>query len=365
MNTRKSTPSSIGCSTNVIGIPIDPIESDISTIEKYSSFSNETRWTSSLEGPLQFTVGIFYQDVEWDHHYPRAVQTGLADAIDDLTGVPGLGQNCEYGFCLTDDDLIFTTRTITKTKELAGFGELTWFINDRWSVTGGGRYYDTKITAVNSSDGFANSGPTSYDDELKESGFNPKVMVQVDVNDDLNLYVSASQGFRPGGVNGNLPLGLCGEELDSIGVNPDEQITYDSDSLWSYEFGFKSTLADNRVTLNGAVYFIQWSDVRQINRLACGFQYFYNAGEAESKGFELELLAAPIQGLTLSAGVGYTDAEFTDAWRRYRCCERRQDSGRTRLDGHCHRAIYLATRRCLGRPGQSRFQLLWRELQRQ
>jgi len=46
-----------------IGIPIDPIESDISTIEKYSSFSNETRWTSNLDGPFQFTAGIFYQDV--------------------------------------------------------------------------------------------------------------------------------------------------------------------------------------------------------------------------------------------------------------------------------------------------------------
>jgi len=136
--------------------------------------------------------------------------------------------------------------------------------------------------------------------------------VQASINDDWNLYGSASKGFRTGGVNGNLPLGLCGEELEEIGVNPDDHITYDSDSLWSYELGFKSTLADNRVTLNGAVYMIKWSDVRQLNRLACGFQYNYNAGEAESTGFELELMAAPVDGLTVSVGIGYADAEITD-----------------------------------------------------
>jgi outer membrane receptor protein involved in Fe transport len=76
--------------------------------------------------------------------------------------------------------------------------------------------------------------------------------------------------------------------------------------------GFKSLFANNRVSLNGAVYYIQWDNIQQLNRLACGFQFVQNAGEAESKGFELELTAAPMQGLTLSAGVGYTDAEITD-----------------------------------------------------
>jgi len=295
-----------------IQIPIDPIESGINTTEKYSNFSHETRFTSDLDGALNFTAGVFYQDAEWDHHYPRAVQTGLADAIDELTGVPGLGQNCDYGFCLTDDDLIFTTQTDTKTEELALFGELTWQINDVWSLTAGGRWYDTKIHAVNTADGFANSGPSSYDEKQSESGFNPKFLVQAQVNDDWNIYGSAAKGFRVGGVNGNLPPGLCGDELDALGIDPSNATTFDSDSLWSYELGFKSTLADNRVTFNGAVFFIDWKDVQQFNRLACGFQFTANAGAAESTGFELELAAAPVEGLTLSAAVGYTDAEITE-----------------------------------------------------
>ncbi len=296
----------------VIGIPIDPLESVLNVTEKYKSFAHETRFTSNLDGPLNFTTGFFYQDQEWDHFYPRAVQTGLAQAIDDFTGVPGLGQNCDYGFCLTDDDLIFTTTTLTKIKEIAFFGELTWQLNDIWAVTAGGRWSDTQVTAVNASDGFANGGPTSYDEKQSESSFNPKLLVQAQINDDVNIYGTAAKGFRVGGVNGNVPASLCGPELDALGIDPSNATTYDSDSLWSYELGFKSTLADNRVTLNGAVFFIDWSDIQQLNRLACGFQFTQNAGQAESKGFELELMAAPTAGLTLTAAVGYANAKITD-----------------------------------------------------
>ena len=297
---------------NVIGIPLDPLESQLSTIEKYESFTHETRFTSSFDGPFQFTAGIFYSDGEFDHEYPRAVQTGLADEIDRVTGAPGLGQDCVNGFCLTDDDLIFVTNTITETDELAIFGELTYEFNEWLSITAGGRWYDTEVKADNASDGFANSGPSSYKEKQDESGFNPKVLVEAVVNDDINVYASGAKGFRIGGVNGNLPQGLCGPELDELNINPSESVSYDSDELWSYEVGFKSTFNDNRVSLNAAAYFIDWTDIQQLNRLACGFQYTANAGEAESKGFEVEINAAITDGLTASLGVGYTDAEITD-----------------------------------------------------
>ena len=298
----------------VIGIPIDPLASVLNTIEDYSSTIHETRFTSDNDNGFNYTVGIFYSDTEYDHLYPRAVQTGLGAALDAFFGAPpgAVGMDCVDGFCLTSDDLIFTNHTVTNTKETAVFGEFTYEINDKYSVTAGGRFYKTEVDAIAVADGFANSGPSGYSDNQSETGFNPKLMFQAKVTDDTNIYASASKGFRVGGINGNLPQGLCGGELAELGVDPATTTSYDSDSLWSYEFGFKSTVMNNRATLNAAFYSIDWTDIQQLNRLACGFQFTQNAGEAQSNGFELELELAPMEGLNISMGAGYTNAEITD-----------------------------------------------------
>jgi len=299
---------------NVIEIPIDPIVSMLSTVEKYESLVHETRFSTDNDGNFNYTVGVFYSDGEWDHEYPRAVQTGLADALDAFVGEEGFGQ---AAFGLSDDDLIFATETLTQVKETAIFGEVTYDFNDIYSLTAGGRFYKTEVEAVNWADGFANSGPSSYPDVGEEAtqsdtGFNPKLMLQAKIDEDINFYASAGKGFRTGGINGNLPLGLCGDELEEIGIDPASSRSYDSDELWSYEAGVKTSLADNTVTLNGTVFMIDWTNIQQLLRLGCGFQTTQNAGEAESTGFELELNAVPMEGLNLSFGVGYTNAEITD-----------------------------------------------------
>ena len=69
---------------NVIGIPIDPLYSILSTVEDYDSTVFESRFSSDLDGPFNFTVGVFYSDKTWDHEYPRSVQTGLAACMSML-----------------------------------------------------------------------------------------------------------------------------------------------------------------------------------------------------------------------------------------------------------------------------------------
>jgi len=293
---------------NVIGIPLDPLKSELSTVEKYEFLAHETRFTSSFNGAWNFTAGIFYQDTEFDHEYPAALQPGLNDALDAIGG-PGFAVGA---FGLVPTDLIFTTKTITETREIAVFGEVTFDINEVWSITAGGRWWDTELDAVNASDGFANGGPTSFDVSQNDSGFNPKVLIQADLSDNLNIYASGGKGFRVGGPNGNISQTLCGDEIAALGLDPSTVETYDSDELWSYEFGVKSKLADNTVSINAAVFFIEWTDIQAQNRFACGFQFVDNTGEAESQGFEVEIQAAPTEGLTLSLGIGYTDAEITD-----------------------------------------------------
>lgn len=291
-----------------VGIPITPLESVLETTSEYENITHETRFTSNLDGRLNYTVGFFYGDSEFTRGYPPALQPGADAALGAALGIPAPGTPG-----IVPGDLIYITSQPEQVEELALFGEITFDLTDRLALTAGGRWYDTEVSFDSASDGFANGGPSAFSGVQSESGFNPKVMASFDATDDLNFYASASKGFRIGGVNGQVSPTLCGDELDSVGLDPDSLRTYDSDSLWSYEVGVKSRLADNRVSLNAAAFFIDWSDSLQVQRLACGFQVDANVGDVESKGFEVELSAAPIEGLTLDMGIGYTDTEVASA----------------------------------------------------
>ena len=110
----------------------------------------------------------------------------------------------------------------------------------------------------------------------------------------------------------SVPAALCASQLPP-GVTVDQTRAYRSDSLWNYELGTKTGWFENRLTVNAAVFYIDWKDIQQSILLACGFQYRANAGAATSKGGELEIRARPVDSLELSAGVGYQNARISKA----------------------------------------------------
>ena len=288
-----------------VGIPITPLESVLRTTSEYENFSHETRFVSSFDSAVNFTVGVFYADNEFVRGYPPALQPGADAALAAAGGPPVPG--------IVPGDLIFVTDQPEEVEELALFGEVTWDLNDIWTLVVGGRWYRTEVDFMAVSDGFANGGPSAFSGSQKENGFNPRVMISADVSDEVNVYASAAKGFRIGGVNGQISPTLCGAEIAALNLNPAALRSYDSDDLWSYEAGIKTSLADNKVAINAAVFMIDWRDTLQNVRLACGFQFSTNIGDAESKGYEVEISAAPVAGLNLSLGVGYTDTEVQSA----------------------------------------------------
>jgi outer membrane receptor protein involved in Fe transport len=114
------------------------------------------------------------------------------------------------------------------------------------------------------------------------------------------VYVTASRGFRPGGINrrGTLP-------------------PYRADFINNYEFGFKTSWLDNRLRFNGAIYQLDWNDVQLSFLGANGLTEIRNAADARIRGFELDLLARPVSGLTLSAGLAHNDAKTTSDFCRF------------------------------------------------
>jgi len=184
-------------------------------------------------------------------------------------------------------------------KQSAVFTELNYAITSRWKATAGLRWYELQYTTVRYEDGWSNGGPTLSTGKAKNAGFNPKAELSYQATDGQLYYISASKGVRPGGVNtSNLAAKGCGQDYGP----------YQPDSLWNYEGGAKTRWLDGALTVNGALYYIKWSDVQQGRTLPCSYQITENAGSAKVHGGEVEIQGNIGAHVQLGAGVGYTRA---------------------------------------------------------
>jgi outer membrane receptor protein involved in Fe transport len=104
---------------------------------------------------------------------------------------------------------------------------------------------------------------------------------------------------------------LCGPALQSLGITNGTE--FKSDSLWSYELGLKNSWLDGRVKTRVAVYDIDWKNTQHTVILPCEWSIVANVGSTSSKGFEIELDAAPIEHLTINLSTGFENAKVTEA----------------------------------------------------
>ncbi|MBJ7444008.1 MAG: TonB-dependent receptor [Sphingobium sp.] len=133
----------------------------------------------------------------------------------------------------------------------------------------------------------------------KFNDFSPKVGVQIHPSEDVMLYGSWSKGYKTGGWTTRLtnPQG---------NVAPD----FNEEKATTWEAGIKSTLLDRHLQLNAAVFSTKYRDI-QLNIQVGTSPTIANAGDARIRGFELEMVAAPVDGLTINGAVGYIDAQYT------------------------------------------------------
>ncbi|EJL30806.1 outer membrane receptor protein [Caulobacter sp. AP07] len=213
-----------------------------------------------------------------------------------------------------------------KTQTLAAFTNVTFKIDERFSVIGGLRYSsERKKVDIVGLDVFS-GGYDFTDDTL--IGFDiahPPFVVDpaVDVrfgqhetntwnratwdltlnykpSDDALLYVKAAEGFRSGGYN-------------LFASTPDAIATVRPEILRSYEAGAKLEFFDNRLRLNSSGFYYELSDQQILSTGASGAGVkLSNAGSSTVKGFEVEAEAAVVAHLRLSGSLGYTDARFDE-----------------------------------------------------
>jgi outer membrane receptor protein involved in Fe transport len=147
----------------------------------------------------------------------------------------------------------------------------------------------------------AGAGPKLH---TKDSGLIGRFNLAYKLSDQVNTYVQVAQGYRSGGTNDQTAAAIANV------VIPDG---YGSDSLWSYEWGVKTTLMDRKLFLNGALYYIDWSNIQVSQQASNGtvsFGYTGNGGKAEVKGIEMTLEARPIAGLDINLSGNYNTAKL-------------------------------------------------------
>jgi iron complex outermembrane receptor protein len=193
----------------------------------------------------------------------------------------------------------------------AVFGQATYAITDRLSLTAGLRYTDETKTFL--PDQFVYTDPTGLFPPGSVPGFRlvplaesersitettPMANLAYQWADGFMTYASYSEGFKSGGFTQRI--------FPPLPAPP----PFGPEFAASYELGFKFDSADRRVRLNGAAYFTDYSDL-QVQVLVGVQPLTANAGGAQVKGFELELQTVPIEDLQINVGLGYADAAYT------------------------------------------------------
>ncbi len=179
----------------------------------------------------------------------------------------------------------------------AVFGQLRYALTSRLAVTGGLRYEkeDGEI------DGIAiGQAEESWDDIA------PKIAIDYRFSPAIMGYASAAKGFRAGGFNS------YAERQD---------VSYNSEILWSYEVGGKTQWFDNRLLVNGALFYMDIDDMQVTENPTPVYTITSNAAKATGYGAEIEIQALITRGFTLTGSFGYTHIEFdefTDALGDYK-----------------------------------------------
>ncbi|MDH3480869.1 MAG: TonB-dependent receptor [Gammaproteobacteria bacterium] len=254
---------------------------------QYERDTHELRLQSIGDGKFNYTVGVYYSKIT--HEY---LQEWIQPGISPNRTVPGGA-----------DKRFFRTDQKREDEQTALFGEVTFDFSPSVSGTLGARFFqnDSKL------EGVVGWGPvlfgdadTSVDASYDDSDSIFKLNLTWRVNNDVMLYFTASEGYRPGGLNRDPGLAAFGAA------------EYTPDFLTNYEIGWKTTLADGRVRLNGAAYIADWEDVQytiydfSLSR-CCGS--VYNLADADIQGLEVDVTGLITDRWTISASVAYNDGE--------------------------------------------------------
>lgn len=265
-----------------------------------TAFVQELRLVSNSSGPLNYSLGAFYMKQN-----SRLVQTDYNMGYTDyLNAIDAWNTGTDTGY-IHDRDMDF--------KDMAVFGELTYYVTPAWQVTGGVRLFkqDLDITAINalpicgqycSADLLDPRGIAIASDNQSDTKALFKFNTSYEFANQTLAYFTFSQGVRRGGASGIPTYGPFAED-------PSFQF-YRTDSVDNYEVGLKARLG-GRFDFSSAFYWVDWHNPQiNVSTPNGGFPAVVNGESARSIGVDLEAHYLVTDEFTLNATYGYNDSKL-------------------------------------------------------
>jgi len=309
--------------------------------------SQELRMSTPDDWRLRGIAGLFWEDyqiaenIDWMYKsLPACTTTGQIGCLTDVGPAPGAqvrNPNVRNDNTSFFDDV---TRGYTQ-KALFGSADFD-IIPKVLTLTAGTRYYQIDTTAVGSSIssfGCYAGGPppctgngpysndlSAHDLNITYKGFKSRGNLSWRPMDDVLLYYTWSQGFRPGGFNrGSQFINHTNETVNGVAPGgPVNGVTYTyqtpqsyaPDTLVNNELGWKTQWFDKRLEFNGAVYQEDWKDVQvQLFQSCCygNLSFVTNGPNYRVRGVEIESIGRVTHGLTVIGSASWNSSALTNA----------------------------------------------------
>ena len=248
--------------------------------QKFSSISQEIRLASSQDQTIEYLVGAFYSDDDYNTRLQATLDLGLS-ALAGIFYSDRLGRNQQFA---------------QDTTTWAVFGELVWNINDSFRVKLGARYTDddkiankrlwysdasTLDNAVPDPDIAASyNGVIGVEHNLvgvkrSTDNFSPAITLVWDAKDNLMTYVSYTEGFKAGGFDEDFTSGVI------------EDFEFEDENVKAWSLGAKWSMANGKGYLNAEYFNGEFKNL-QVSTFSVASFLVGNAAAATSEGLDLD-----------------------------------------------------------------------------
>lgn len=298
--------------------------------EEYEFMSQEIRFESATGGKFEYMVGAYFSTADLEYSTMVAFNfLPFGAIVEDVFQVdfPNFGPNTSISgypqmkqsedmrsvfasgtFYPTDDVRINLGARYTEVEKSANRGQVfghnvsalpkhfQQFPDDAELVTLPGTNIQVPMTPAQAAGAVIGSSVEDFAQTHRvDRKFMPSAGIQYDIADDVMLYGTYSKGFKAGGFSATSSPSVFGpEEVDA------------------YEIGAKSTLLDRTLTLNLALFYMEYKGLQETTFDANLASSITNVAGSTSQGIELSANWSVTPNFQLYADIAWLDAQYDD-----------------------------------------------------